>query len=163
MRIPFYTVQTRLALVAGALFFFHSPASAHEPGMSTAVITVDGSKAAVVLTFSKDEVEAMTESRKSAAEDWTGALAKKAMTFGGLSPAMARSEFSGDGDVVFTLTFNDLPQGVLQIESPLLGSLVPGHRQYLIVRDSRKLLLLRCFLTPTDSKVTVEIGSGQSG
>ena len=126
--------------------------------MSTAVITVDGSKAAVVLTFSKDEVEAMTESRKSAV-----VLAKKAMTLGGLSPAMARSEFSGDGDVVFTLTFNDLPRGVLHIEAPLLAALVPGHRQYLIVRDSRKLLLLRCFLTPTGSTATVEIGSGQSG
>lgn len=131
--------------------------------MSTAAITVDGTKAAVVLTFSKDEFEAMAETRKSAYEEWTVVLAKKAMTLGGLSPAMARSELSGDGDVVFTLTFNDLPQGVLQIESPLLASLVPGHRQYLIVRDSRKLLLLRCFLTPSESAATVEIGSGQSG
>ena len=131
--------------------------------MSTAVITVDGSSAVVVLTFSKGEVETMTDSRKSTAEEGEGLPAKAAMTFGGLSPAMARSEFSGDGDVVFTLTFNDLPQGVLQIESPLLASLVPGHRQYLIVRDSRKLLLLRCYLTPTGSTATVEIGSGRSG
>jgi hypothetical protein len=138
------------------IFLLGIPVSAHEPGLSTAMVTVDKDTADVILTFSSDEVDALSLSLRTGAEGEREDLAKVIMTISGRAPTSARTDLTNAGDVVFHLGYTGLTQGAFTIEAPLLTSFVPGHRQYLLVRDEMKHLLLRHFLTPDESAVTVE-------
>jgi len=145
-----------LPLVVAGLSPLPFSAFAHEPGLSSAMVTVENGKAEVVLTFSSGEIDALTLSLQTGAEGEMRGLANGVMTISGHTPSSMRKDLTIDGDVVFHLEYTGLPQGAFTIEAPLLSSFVPGHRQYLIVRDGGKHLLLRRFLTPDDSSVTVE-------
>jgi len=134
------------------------PASAHEPGLSTATVTIDEGTADVVLTFSSDEVEAITLPLETGTSMNMEGFARGVMTISGIAPSTVRTDLSHDGDVIIHLGYTGLPRGKLSIEAPLLASFIPGHRQYLLVRDGRKHLLLRHFLTPVANSVMVEIG-----
>lgn len=152
----FSAAATRLALLFAVLTLTSFTLFAHEPGLSTAMVTVDKGHAEVILTFSKNEVEAMALSLEKGANGKTEDLTARLMTLSGHTPSSARTDETVAGEVTFHLAFSGLLGGVLSIEAPILVSLVPGHRQYLLVRDGRKELLLRCFLTPNESKTSVE-------
>jgi hypothetical protein len=157
MKTASFSTLSRVICLA-AMLLIRFPATAHEPGMSTAMVTVGEGNAEVVLTFSKEEIDAIVLTLDTGAKTEMESLGGRLMIVSGKAPSKVHTDLSAAGDFIFRLVYEGLPRGAMSIEAPLLASLTPGHRQYLLVRDARKELLLRRFLTPEECVVSVDPG-----
>ncbi len=125
-----------LVLPTLALFLFIRPADGHDPGFSTAVVTVGAREIEAVVTYSTREVA-----------DRTGPPPPPAFLINGSMPGAPKREHDGgDDNSIFHLKTRRPANGAVTLSAPLLDSLAPGHRQHLLIRDEEKAVLMNCFL-----------------
>jgi hydrogenase/urease accessory protein HupE len=129
-----------------------APAFAHDPGLSAAEVKLDGNKAVVRLTFSRDEIAMIapmdadrdglvTRPEFEAVEGNLESLAKKsfALSVAGeeASPATVAVGLDESGAIHFDLEFLLPPGSTLTLRSLLIDKLPRGHRQFLTLRDAK--------------------------
>src|SRR5262249_52738438 len=126
-------------------------ASAHDPGLSAAEVRLDGNKAVVRLTFSRDDIATIapmdagrdgriTQPEFQAVEGSLESLAREsfALSVAGeeASPATVAVGLDESGAVHFDLEFLLPPGSKLTLRSLLIDKLPRGHRQFLALRDA---------------------------
>lgn len=115
---------------------------AHEPGFSTATVTVVGEQVEAVVTFSTEEIDLLLNSSSRADLE---AFAGQLLLVNRQEPFRVDVYEDDDNNSIFRFLFTNVGLPV-QIRSPLIGDLRPGHRQYLLVRDRHHDLLLQKLL-----------------
>lgn len=133
-------------------------ASAHDPGLSSAELTIRDQDIAVVLTFSDRDIAAL-----SIPAGWLEAFAQRAATIdsgageeGPLSAAARQSE----NNVVFDLTFRRASRADrITFHSAFLRALPFGHRQVFVARDADGAEIARTILSTRDDATVVTLAS----
>jgi len=156
-------------LVLGASSLF-----AHDPGLSSANVSLSGNAANVVLVFNERDIAAVSgvspeNIRRGAAETNSrlSALARRCVSLDAdnqhLAPDSVLVAPEGTNNVVFQLGYF-IPFDAKQIafESSLLKDLPFGHRQALAVRNREGNELVRLLLSAKEPRAVIDLGSAQS-
>jgi hypothetical protein len=129
-------MRPSLFLPALALSLLAMTAHAHDPGFSTAIVTVGAREIEAVVTYSFKEIQgdpAMLEMAAFQIDDDV--------------PAAPTHEFKGDDEnLIYRIVSPRPADGRVTLCAPFLEQLAPGHRQHLLVRDEEKAVLLNQFL-----------------
>src|ERR1700757_2198850 len=141
------------------LTLFPPSARAHDPGLSTATITVGDQQIDVLLGFNQKDAEALLGSQTpnssvehiDAIDGALAAIATKEMELyleGRLTaPSQAIERHSGKQNVEVLLRFERRNATNLRIVSTLIGKLPFGHREFLSVRTDRGATLGEAMLS----------------
>jgi hydrogenase/urease accessory protein HupE len=161
-------------LLVWRMLFLLAPVTvlAHDPGLSTATITLHENKLQAVLGFSIVDAAQIVEldkdadGRLSKAELDEGAaeltrLAPQALDvkFDGQAVAAtnASCQFDGSDNASITLVFPSRAFTNLVIRSKWLAMLQPGHRQFVSLQTSNGSVLAERLLSQNSDSITVEI------
>jgi hypothetical protein len=129
-------MRPSLFLPALALPLLAMTARAHDPGFSTAIVTVGAREIEAVVTYSFKEIQGDPALLKTAPFRVDEHL-----------PAAPTHEFNGDDEnLIYRIVSPRPTDGQVILSAPFLESLAPGHRQHLLVRDEEKAVLLNQFL-----------------
>jgi hydrogenase/urease accessory protein HupE len=128
------------SLIATALLLSGTLSSqAHDPGLSSAKLTLQNGFLRAVLTFAPADLEAISKGQKSDLSQLE-ALAAQSLEiwFDGRQsfPIEAKARLLENKDVEFELLFQAFPAGNLKVRSALLDRLPFGHRQYFTLTDT---------------------------
>lgn len=129
-------MRSPLFLPALALPLLAMTASAHDPGFSTAIVTVGAREIEAVVTYSLKEIQ------RDPALPTAGGF----QVGDSISTTPFLDAKGGDENLVYRVISPRPTNGELILGAPLLESLAPGHRQHLLVRDTEKAVLLNQFL-----------------
>ena len=136
------------------LALFPPTALAHDPGLSTATITIGDHHVDVLLGFNRKDAEALLESQKpdiGSVDETLAATATKEMELyldGRLtSPSHAIERQAGNQNVEVLLRFERENATSLRTVSTLIGKLPFGHREFLSVRTDRGATLGEAMLS----------------
>jgi len=120
-------------------------ASAHDPGLSSVAMKLNGSRLEAVATFARKDIEALLESPEAQATEpgpERGRLQELARGILAvenagrrLEPADTRARFDNQGNLEFRFNFVADANRPLELRSCLLPRLPLGHRQFLSVTD----------------------------
>jgi hydrogenase/urease accessory protein HupE len=127
------------------LFGFVGTLSAHDPGLSSVAVKLNGNRLDAIATFARKDIEGLIES--TAAPTGSGVerarlqeLARGIVSVENagrrLEPAEATSRFDDQGNAEFRFSFVADASGALELRSCLLSRLPLGHRQFLSVTDA---------------------------
>jgi hydrogenase/urease accessory protein HupE len=147
---------SRVLVVLGLILFGVFPARAHDPGLSSAKLALQGSLLRAVLTFAPADIEAISNGQKLDAAHME-ALASQSLEvwFDGRQsfPTEAKVTRLANKDVEFELIFQTVPASRLRARSALLDRLPFGHRQYYALSDAGGATLAEKLLSGTDQSV----------
>lgn len=129
-------MKPRLVLPAIVLGFALPSVDAHDPGFSTAVVTVGAREIEAVVTYATREVADRA--------DLPGAPAF--LINETLPEPPLREQSGGDDNSIFRLKSPRPADGGVTLSAPLLDQLAPGHRQHLLIRDAENGVLMNRFL-----------------
>jgi hypothetical protein len=128
-------MRPSLFLPALALPLLAITARAHDPGFSTAIVTVGAREIEAVVTYSFKEIQGDPALLETAAFQVEEHL-----------PAAPTHEFKGDDEnLIYRIVSPRPADGRVTLSAPFLEHLAPGHRQHLLVRDEEKAVLLNQF------------------
>jgi hypothetical protein len=140
MRSPLFLPALALPLLAMTV-------RAHDPGFSTAIVTVGAREIEAVVTYSLKEIQ------DDPALPPTGAFRLVEST-----PAEpVHDSKGGDENLVYRLATPRPADGIVTLSAPFLERLAPGHRQHLLVRDEEKAVLLNQFLHRGEPSATLNL------
>jgi len=129
-------MRPSLFLPALALPLLAMSARAHDPGFSTAIVTVGAREIEAVVTYSFKEIQGDPALLETAAFQVDQHL-----------PASPTHEFKGDDEnLIYRIVSPRPADGRVILSAPFLEQLARGHRQHLLVRDEEKAVLLNQFL-----------------
>jgi hydrogenase/urease accessory protein HupE len=126
-------------------------AFAHDPGLSTAEVKLDGKEAVVRLTFARSDIAMIapmdadrdgriTQPEFDAARAGLESLAKESVALiidgHGISPMKVSASLDDSDAVYFDLEYPPLQGSILTLRSLLIDKLPRGHRQFLELRDA---------------------------
>lgn len=140
MRSPLFLPALALPLLAMTV-------RAHDPGFSTAIVTVGAREIEAVVTYSLEEMQGIP-SLPDAAPFRIG----EACSF-----SSSRETKGGDDNLVYRVVAPRPADGRMNLSVPLLEHLAPGHRQHLLVRDEEKAVLLNQFLHRGEPSATLTL------
>ena len=159
-------------LLAGVLLLAgHSPALAHDPGLSTGQLRILPRHLEVELTLAQADVAVLKPlntnvDRQVSPGEWTGAqtsldqLAGEAWSVQVDGQVMIRSSASARHDasnnVHFTATFPVSHAGAVTCRSELLARLPRGHRQFLTVLDATGRVQSETLLSAGQATINLE-------
>jgi hydrogenase/urease accessory protein HupE len=147
------------AFARGAALFlaFAANAFAHDPGLSSADLTIGGSDVQATLTFSETDVAAITYAGNLQEVAERAALLDS--VDGARMPTRATVRREAN-NVAFDLTFPS-PAGERPVtfRSALLFELPFGHRQEFVVHDTRGSEVMRRLLSQRDDSVVISIAA----
>lgn len=137
-------MKPRFVLSAFALFVALRSADAHDPGFSTAVVTVGAREIEAVVTYATREV--------------ADPVNEPAFLINDNVPGTPIRELEGEDDnSIFILKMPRPADGGVALSAPLLDHLAPGHRQHLLIRDEEKAVLMNRFLHRGESVATLSL------
>lgn len=140
-------MRPSLFLPALALPLLAMTARAHDPGFSTAIVTVGAREIEAVVTYSFKEIQGDPALLKTAAFQIDERV-----------PAAPTHEFKGnDENLIYRIVSPRPADGRVTLCAPFLEQLAPGHRQHLLVRDEEKAVLLNQFLQRDRSSVNIAL------
>lgn len=141
-------------------------AFAHDPGLSSIIVTVKGERLEAVATFARKDVEnlmvAMGTMRdgETITERQLEPLAPQTISAEcngqQIQPTESHARFNGNDNIEFDLVFTVGTTHSLKIGSPLIEFLPKGHRQFLSVTDQAGTKLTERLLSATASTADVE-------
>jgi hydrogenase/urease accessory protein HupE len=149
-----------------AAFFFLAKtlaSQAHDPGLSSAKLVLQGGLLRATLTFAPADVAAITGGEKmdSARLQAVAAQSLEIRFDGELAvPTETRAAFLANKDVEFQLVFRAPAASRLTVRSALLDRLPFGHRQYVALTDAKGATLAEKLLSSTSHDVEVPLASG---
>jgi hypothetical protein len=124
---------------------------AHDPGLSTADVKLDGDRAAARLTFARGDIEMIapvdadrdgriTQPEFDAARTGLESLAKESVALlidgHGISPMKVAVSLDESDAAHFDLEYPPIQGSILTLRSLLIDKLPRGHRQFLELRDA---------------------------
>jgi hydrogenase/urease accessory protein HupE len=134
---------------------------AHDPGLSSIMVKVQGEQAEAVAAFARKDVETLLLTLGAVRENETvtvaqlNQLAPKIMSLRqdgqAIQPRESHARFADQNNIEFTLVFPVGTTGTLSVGSPLIESLPRGHRQFLSVSDQTGSKLKECLLSANAS------------
>lgn len=159
--------QARRISVFLALIFLavRGSASAHDPGLSSADLSIKAEETDVLLTFSDRDIAgiigepAARDLHDNPSKPPLEALAKRATTldFGnGPQPPTTVSVRPEQNNIVFELTFRNAPEfAQLTFHAALLKEMPFGHREAFVARDEAGAEIARHLLSDRDDSAVV--------
>jgi hydrogenase/urease accessory protein HupE len=129
---------------------------AHDPGLSSVVVKLDGSRVEAVATFARKDIESVIEGsaapghksgpERSALSELAGKVLAVENAGRLLEPETAKARLDDQGNVEFRLGFAADQSSPLELRSCLLPRLPLGHRQFLSVTDESGATVLERLL-----------------
>jgi hydrogenase/urease accessory protein HupE len=164
--------------VHSLLFMFLAfQAQAHDPGLSTATVTVENEQIAVLLGFAQKDVESMLANGSNVADI---DVAKGFATIQSELESVAAKEFSlywgrqrvipdeiaarrrDTQNVEISLLFQRRYSGEVRVVSTLFERLPLGHRQFLSVQTARGANLGQVLLSANENSLDIELPAAPS-
>jgi hydrogenase/urease accessory protein HupE len=164
--------------VHSLLFMFLAfQAQAHDPGLSTATVTVENEQIAVLLGFAQKDVESMLANGSNVADT---DVAKGFATIQSELESVAAKEFSlywgrqrvipdeiaarrrDTQNVEISLLFQRRYSGEVRVVSTLFERLPLGHRQFLSVQTARGANLGQVLLSANENSLDIELPAAPS-
>jgi hydrogenase/urease accessory protein HupE len=164
--------------VHSLLFMFLAfQAQAHDPGLSTATVTVENEQIAVLLGFAQKDVESMLANGSNVADI---DVAKGFATIQSELESVAAKEFSlywgrqrvipdeiaarrrDTQNVEISLLFQRRYSGEVRVVSTLFERLPLGHRQFLSVQTARGTNLGQVLLSANENSLDIELPAAPS-
>jgi hypothetical protein len=148
---PNFLLRMRVFLALILFVGFTDATFAHDPGLSSVIVTVKGEQMDAVATFARKDVEnlamaiGVAREGEAVTERQLEQLAPKIVSAESdgqlVQPSETHARFADQNNVEFSLTFPIGAADKIKIGSPLIESLPMGHRQFLSVSDDagRKL------------------------
>lgn len=102
---------------------------AHDPGFSTANVTLEKDRVDAIVTFSREEIAEYLK-REGERDGLLLVNGEKAVT--------QRVEYDDDDNAIFHLSFSSEEGRTIRIDAPVVDDLISGHRQHLLVRDENR-------------------------
>jgi hydrogenase/urease accessory protein HupE len=144
-------------------------AQAHDPGLSTATLLLDGDRVEATLAFSVTDLGQIVNRGASVLNRASGPetadlkkLAAQALEIRfderAAPPPEIQCRFDERGNATIGLSFARLAGAKLFVRSKWLASLPPGHRQFLSIRTSHEKVLSEQLLSANADSIAVEIG-----
>jgi hydrogenase/urease accessory protein HupE len=149
-------------LIAIGLFLLTAESSlAHDPGLSSAKVVLQGSTVHATLTFAPGDIDAISNGEKPN-PDQLRLLAEDSLEIW-FDSKLAHREKSevrplSNKDVEFNLFFEASPANRLRIRSTLLDRLPFGHRQYFTLVNAQGTTLVEKLLSDANNEVEVSLG-----
>jgi hypothetical protein len=151
----------RRLLAAGLLLLGTLGAHAHDPGLSSAKLTLADGILRATLTFAPGDIDALSNGEKLNAAQLEG-LAKQSLEiwFDGhqAQPTQATARTLANKDVEFQLLFPAAAAARIRIRSTLLDRLPFGHRQYLSFAGPGNAILVEKLLSGSANEVEAPLG-----
>lgn len=145
MRSTFLFAAT---LFASAAFVF-----AHDPGLSSARIVVDGKVIDAVVTFNQRDLESLG----AKPDELTGELLRFRAAETTLPLKSHEAKIDSAQNIEFHLRFANVAAGRLRIDSGVINRLPFGHRQMLSVRSSNGENLGERLLSARENELSVDV------
>jgi hypothetical protein len=140
-------MRPSLFLPALALPLLAMTVCAHDPGFSTAIVTVGAREIEAVVTYSFKEIQGDPALLETAAFQINDDV-----------PEASTHEFKGDDqNLIYRIVSPRPADGIVTLSAPFLEQLAPGHRQHLLVRDEEKAVLLNQFLQRGEPSATLNL------
>ena len=154
---------THVCLGLSMFIGFVETASAHDPGLSSVTVKLNGNRLEAVATFARKDIESLIMSPAAQATEPTRCglqeLARGILAIENagrrLEPADNRARFDDQGNVEFRLNFVADASGPFELRSCLLPRLPLGHRQFLSVTDQSGATVLERLLGPGAERATI--------
>jgi hydrogenase/urease accessory protein HupE len=144
---------------------FTGTVHAHDPGLSTARLTVVGNSLRVSLTFARRDVDALpslpTEAARASAPGRLEALVREGVVVeldGRLAQAeVVTIEFDANDNVEIRLDFAQSRAAHIKLDMPIIRELPFGHRQVVTLLDARGGLVEQRMLSAGESTFDTEL------
>src|SRR5665213_2338457 len=124
---------SRSIIVAGLVLFGALSSQAHDPGLSSAKLSLQGSTLHALLTFAPGDIDAIANGEKlDKAHLKSLAASSLEIWFDGrpASPIETKATLLANKDVEFELVYSVATAARLKVRSTMLERLPFGHRQY---------------------------------
>ncbi len=141
------------AILLGALIGASAAARAHDPGLSSALVTLGPGRVEAAVTFARADIEGLGAVELSAIAPRALLIAQDGAP---LRPAETSHRFDAQNNVTFRLAFARNGDGRLAITAPLIGELAFGHRQFLDVRDASGRVVVEQVLKADANTASIE-------
>jgi len=153
-------LQTTRALSVVIIFMAASGAArAHNPGLSSATVTLEEQEITALLAFNPQDLEALLEHEPGSVPLETLGRRALALSIDGaaLAPARVTASTGENNDVELRVRFPRSPGATLAITSVLLGEMPTGHRQILRVQTAAGKLLASGLLSASEASSIVPL------
>jgi len=144
--------------------FLAFSATAHDPGLSSAKLSLQNNSLQAILTFAPADMEAISGQNAphgTANLKQLEAIARKSLEIWidghSVAPTVAHVHFLQNKDVEFQLTFPAAPVTHLRARSALLDRLPFGHRQYFALVNAAGATLAEKLLGGADNSVDIQL------
>ncbi len=121
-------------------FGFGERVFAHDPGLSTVVVTAKADRVEATATFARKDVETILGGNKIVRVEQLSPLFPKILELQcdgrPIQPVDASARFDDKNNIEFDLSFITGVGQTLKFSAPLMASLPRGHRQFLSVSDN---------------------------
>jgi hydrogenase/urease accessory protein HupE len=145
-------------------------AHAHDPGLSSLAVKLNGSRLEAVATFARKDIESVLEpvathatepgSNLNSMQEFARGILSVEIAGLRLEPAEMKVRFDDQGNVEFRLNFLADASGSLELRSGLLPRLPLGHRQFLSVSDESGRTILERLLSKGTETATISRQAG---
>jgi hydrogenase/urease accessory protein HupE len=151
-------MRSHSLVAVGLLLLGTFSSHAHDPGLSSAKLTLQGGLLRAVLTFAPGDIEAISSGEKPDLARLKSLVARSLeIWFDGRAslPIEAKSTLLGNKDVEFELVFHASSARHLRVRSTLLDRLPFGHRQYFSLISADGVTLAEKLLSGANQDVEV--------
>ncbi len=144
------TVLASLLLIA-----VHGGAQAHDPGLSSATVTIASDRVTVDAAYSQVEIAALGQRLGQSPADFAPTAVRLRVGDREIDPTKAIAQSDDQNNLTFLLTFPVTPTQEFTVEAPLIASLSFGHRQFITVRAADGTILQEKLLGADDPTITI--------
>jgi hydrogenase/urease accessory protein HupE len=132
---------------------------AHDPGLSSAIVTVFDRDIDAVITFNQSDLEALPDFARAQPKQIAAGLLRVRIGDVMLPIASAERESAAPNNAIFKIRWTRSGSGVLRISSGLIEQLPFGHRQLISVRAADGASLGERLLSARENESAFEIRS----
>ena len=133
--------------------------SAHDPGLSSAIVTVSDRDIQAAITFNHGDLEAVPDFSRAQPKQIADRLLRVRIGDVMLPIASAESESAAPNNAIFKMRWTRSGSGMLRISSGLIDQLPFGHRQLVSVRAADGASLGERLLSARENESAFEIRS----
>jgi hypothetical protein len=133
--------------------------SAHDPGLSSAIVTVSDRDIQAAITFNQGDLEAVPDFSRTQRKQIADRLLRVRIGDVMLPIASAESESAAPNNAIFKMRWTRSGSGMLRISSGLIDQLPFGHRQLVSVRAADGASLGQRLLSARVNESAFEIRS----
>ena len=133
--------------------------SAHDPGLSSAIVRVSDRDIQAVITFNQSDLEAVPDFARAQPKQIAADLLRVRIGDATLPIESVEYETAAPNNAIFKMRWARSGSGVLRISSGLIDQLPFGHRQFVSVRAADGAKLGEHLLSAHENESSFEIGS----